>query len=296
MDWKIYTENKIVARSGWYYLNRDVANDAVKFNRTGGVYIYTDRHRWGENTYKIGLTRRGEERIFEQGDASKSEDAYVVAFIPLVVPDSQFDKRIHSVLASRFECIILPKESSGQATEWIRFPGDVGPVGTVTLAIQHECNSRSIGREELFLTLSQITALDKALEQYESGNALLAELCPRFGKTVWAIALFDHTDKQVMVVCSYVHTALTSFRDQSASVTQFEHIAIAKTAEEVAQNTAAGLRSLVLVPLSDTLAGWKKKYSWINSLTSKFVFVDEADFGAHTAKQIKKVEYLCENS
>ena len=295
MNWEIYTENKVVAHSGWYYVSQDVADKVESFNG-GGIYVYTDRYRWEEDKYKIGLTRRGEERVYEQGDAFMSEDAYIVDFIPLDIPDSQYDKRVHSVLVDKFNCKIMKKESSGRVTEWIKFPEDVCPMGTITLAIQFEQKDPNAGRVELMFTLSQIKALDKALEQYEKGEVLLAELCPRFGKTVWAMALFDHTDKQVMVVSSYVHSVFNSFKTDYARFTQFEHIAIAKTAEQVAQNTDNGLRSLVVVPLTDNFDRWEKKYGWINKLTSKFVFVDEADFGAHKSNQVKKVKYLTENA
>ena len=295
MNWEIYTENKVVAHSGWYYVSQDVADKVESFNG-GGIYVYTDRYRWEEDKYKIGLTRRGEERVYEQGDAFMSEDAYIVDFIPLDIPDSQYDKRVHSVLVDKFNCKIMKKESSGRVTEWIKFPEDVCPMGTITLAIQFEQKDPNAGRVELMFTLSQIKALDKALEQYEKGEVLLAELCPRFGKTVWAMALFDHTDKQVMVVSSYVHSVFNSFKTDYARFTQFKHIAIAETAEEVAHNTANGLRSLVVVPLTDNFDRWEKKYGWINKLTSKFVFVDEADFGAHKSNQVKKVKYLTENA
>jgi hypothetical protein len=295
MNWEIYTENKVVAHSGWYYVSQDVADKVESFNG-GGIYVYTDRYRWEEDKYKIGLTRRGEERVYEQGDAFMSEDAYIVDFIPLDIPDSQYDKRVHGVLVDKFDCKIMKKESSGRETEWIQFPQDTCPMGTITLAIQLEQKDPSAGRVELMFTLSQIKALDKALEQYEKGEVLLAELCPRFGKTVWAMALFDHTDKQVMVVSSYVHSVFNSFKTDYARFTQFQHIAIAETAEQVAQNTANGLLSLVVVPLTDNFDRWVKKYGWINSLTSKFVFVDEADFGAHKDNQVKKVKYLLENA
>jgi hypothetical protein len=295
MSWGIYTENQEFAHSGWYYISQDVADKVESFNG-GGIYVYTDRYRWAEDKYKIGLTRRGEERVYEQGDAFMSEDAYIVDFIPLDIPDSQYDKRIHAVLADKCDCKIMKKESSGRTTEWIQFPQDSCPMGTITLAIQLEQKDPSVGRVELMLTLSQIKALDKALEQYEKGEVLLAELCPRFGKTVWAMALFDHTDKQVMVASSYVHSVFNSFKTDYVRFTQFEHIAIAESLEQVAQNTANGLRSLVVVPLTDNFSRWEKKYGWINKLTSKFVFVDEADFGAHKPSQVKKVKYLLENA
>tara|TARA_Y100000389_G_scaffold202034_1_gene246291 strand:- start:4104 stop:4994 length:891 start_codon:yes stop_codon:yes gene_type:complete len=295
MTWEIYIENRIVAHSGWYYVNQDVADKVESFNG-GGIYVYTDRYRWAENKYKIGLTRRNEKRVYEQGDAFQSEDAYVVDFIPLDIPDSQYDKRVHLVLVDNFNCKIMAKESSGRETEWIKFPEDACPTGTITLAIQFEQKDPNAGRVELMFTLSQIKALDKALEQYKNGEILLAELCPRFGKTVWAMALFDHTDKQVMVVSSYVHSVFNSFKTDYARFTQFQHIALADSIEQVNQNTANGLRSLVLVPLTDNFNRWKEKYDWVNKISSKFVFVDEADFGAHKPSQVKKVQYLLENA
>jgi|TARA_B110000908_G_scaffold160319_1_gene203431 hypothetical protein len=295
MNWETFIENRIVAHSGWCYINQEVADKVESFNG-GGIYVYTDRYRWTENKFKIGLTRRGEVRVYEQGDAFQNEDAYVVDFIPIDIPDSQYDKRIHAVLVDKFDCAIMKKESSGRKTEWIEFPEDVSPTGTILLAIQAEQQNPAAGRVELMLTLSQINKLDKALMQYESGDVLLAELCPRFGKTVWSIALFDHTDKQVMVVASYVHSVFNSFKTDYVRFTQFEHIVIANSAEEVTQNTANGMRSLVLVPLTDNFNRWVTKYGWIGEIASKFVCVDEADFGAHKSTQVKKVEYLLKNA
>lgn len=295
LDWETYIENRVVAHSGWYYVSQDVADKVESFNG-GGIYVYTDRYRWEENKFKIGLTRRGEERVYEQGDAFMSEDAYIVDFIPLDIPDSQYDKRIHAQLVEKFECEIMKKESSGRETEWVKFPGDVCPTGTITLAIQSEQKDPNAGRVELMFTLSQLKALEKALIQYQNGKVLLAELCPRFGKTVWAIALFDHTDKQVMVVSSYVHSVFNSFKTDYSRFTQFSHITIANTLEEVESNTANGLRSLVVVPLTDNFDRWIKKYGWIGELESKFVFVDEADYGAHKDNQVGKVNYLLQNA
>jgi len=289
LSWETYIKNRIKAKSGWYYLNAEVEAQAKEF--TGGIYIYTDRRRYLENRFKNGETIRGEERLFEQG-ADQDEDMYIVGFISLDITKRGYDKKIHLVLEESFGCKVIKKETANVATEWVEYPENVDAVGTTLLAIQKEQKNPSAGRVELLLTLSQIKALDKALGQYEKGEVLLAELCPRFGKTVWAIALFDHTDEEVMVVGSYVLSALRSFRTDLTRFTQFEHIALADSLEKVIENRENGLRSLVTVSLFDKFSAWEKKYGWVAELPSKFIFVDEADFGAHTAAQVKKVNHL----
>jgi hypothetical protein len=297
MAWDDYTKDRLDASSKWYYLNQAVKDRADEFANGGGIYIYTDRDRWERNEYKIGETVRGEERIFEQSGAGTSQAGYIIDFIPLAITSHEgYDKTIHKVLKNKFNCEIIKIKDENGDTEWIQFDKDVCPVGTTMLAIQLEKSDKSAGRVELMLTESQVKALDKALECYKTGKVLLAELCPRFGKTPWAMALFDHTDYWVMVVASYVHSVFNSFKTDYLRFTQFEHLAIATSAEEVEHNKDNGLRSLVLVPLTGKFDQWEKNYGWINSLDSKFVFVDEADFGAHRAGQVKKVKYLTENA
>ena len=289
VPWDIYTKDRVKAKSGWYYLNPEVEAQAKKFN--GGLYIYTDRRRYEEDRKKLGETIRGEERLFEQG-ADQDEDMYIIGFIPLTIENRGYDKRIHAILEDHFNCKIVKKETANVATEWVEFPEGVDPVGVTLLAIQKEQQNPNAGRVELLLTLSQMKALDTALELYERGEVLLADLCPRFGKTVWSIALFDHSDAEVMVVGSYVLSSLNSFRNDLVRFTQFEHIALADSNQQVIENRANGLRSLVTVSLFDNFNAWEKKYKWVAKLPSKYVFIDEADFGAHTAAQVRKVNYL----
>jgi hypothetical protein len=295
MIWSEYIKNRIRAKSGWYYLNQNIADQAVSFK--DGLYIYTDRYRWDENRYKIGETStgRGKKRVFEQG-ADQSEDLYIVGFIPLKIDNRGYDSTIHKVLKTHFGCRIIKKESASTYTEWVEYPYDSDPVSTTILAIQKEKNDVKAGRVDLMLTLTQMKSLEKALDLYEDDKVLLAELCPRFGKTVWSMALFDHSDKKVMVVSSYVHSVFNSFRSDCARFTQFENLAIARDAKEIQQNEKRGIRSIVLVPLTDKFDRWVEKYGWLADIKDKFVFVDEADYGAHKPAQVKKVKYLLETS
>ena len=298
--WKEFTKHSVEAKSGWFYLNQDIADKVEAFDG-GGIYIYTDRYRWHENLYKIGETIRGEERVYEQGDAFMSEDAYIVDFIPLEILKPGFDKKVHNKMSTEFKCRISIKQSGGRRTEWIQLPEINGVVESVPYlvlqSIQLIENNVAAGREPVYLSYTQAHSLNEALKQFRSGSKImLAELCPRFGKTIWALALFKHTNKDVMIVSSYVHSVFNSFKTEVVKWTQFADIRIATSEEEVEENKANGYRSVVLVPLTDKFDSWEKKHGWLKTVSSKVQFVDEADFGAHTPNQVKKVNYITENA
>ena len=301
LQWEQYSESKTRAGSGWYYLYPGLEAEAQKFGETGGIYIYTDRRRYLENRFKVGQTIRGEQRVFEQG-ADQDEDMVIVGFVPLDITGlGKYDEHIHTILEDTFECKIVSKDTARGNTEWIEFPTDddgevLDPVSTVRQAIQLDQDDVSIGRETVKLSYSQAKSLEYTLKQMAEGSeVLLEELAPRFGKTIWALALFAHRPEQVMVVSSYVLSALSSYRNEVTKWNQFSDMLVCDTAEEIEWALEQGYKAVIPVSLHNDYDKWIKRYSWVTKIKAdnKFVFIDEADFGAHTERQIQKVEKLC---
>ena len=293
--WLDFTKNAIVRSNKWCYLNAEVKKAADAF--TGGLYLYTDEDRFGRYEFKLGQTIRGEERVWEQGaDASVSRVLYLVAVINMEIPGPKYDVVIHKVLKDHFGCEII--KLNIDATEWVKFPYGVDPYTMALEAVQLETNKPEVGRDELLLTLSQAKSLKDAyyfLLQHDL-YTLMAELCPRFGKTTWLLALFDILGFEALVVSSYVLSANESYRKEIKRFKQFLNLEFATSLAEHKANLAKGKKSIIEVSLHGKFDQWEKNYSWVKQVKNRLVAVDEADNGAHTKKQMRKVNVLRDKS
>jgi len=143
------------------------------------------------------------------------------------------------------------------------------------------------------LSTKQYEVAEEVLNEFKLGNkCVLAELCARFGKTIWSGALAVETDAQLIVVASYVKTVFTSFATDLTSFNQFadyEHVNTGKDGYQEQINKALKEGKKVFAYLS--LANGQKRQERIdflfNKKVCKMLIVDEADFGAHKIKQAK---------
>jgi len=141
------------------------------------------------------------------------------------------------------------------------------------------------------LSTKQYQVAEEVLTAIQGGSrCVLAELCARFGKTLWAGAVFLESDAQICIVASYVKTVFTSFEQDMTSFEQFSDIVHIDTAKEDYQdqiNDALAQGKRVVVYLS--MAPGQKRQERIDYLfglkQKKMLVVDEADFGVHKKGQ-----------
>jgi hypothetical protein len=135
---------------------------------------------------------------------------------------------------------------------------------------------------------------DQAIEVIDAiekdKKVILAELCARFGKTIWSGVLAVETEFPITIVASYVLTSFASFTKDLSSFEQFRNLVLVDSADQdyqirVKDAVKAGKQVVVFLSMCgsdqrqdriDFLFGLKKK---------RLVFIDEADYGAHTKKQ-----------
>lgn len=160
---------------------------------------------------------------------------------------------------------------------------------------------------------SQISRLDRAMQYIAEGKTEgIAFLCPRFGKTLWALGLFNRLSKtygnRVMLVPVYWLSVHTSFEDEIDSYADFQDIVYiddkAENAEAIAYSALqASKRILIGISLhgkmadgktDEDMSNWVKRNRWIRQITDadKFMFADEGDWGTHTENQVKKLNFL----
>lgn len=141
------------------------------------------------------------------------------------------------------------------------------------------------------LSQNQYTAVENVLSAISAGKqTIVAELCARFGKTIWSGALIRETDAQLTVVASYVLTSFTSFKKDLSAFEQFRNFVLVDASDKdwkthVEDAVAAGSQTVVFLSMC---AGGLRQDK-INFLfaqpVDKLLIVDEADFGVHQHKQ-----------
>jgi hypothetical protein len=135
-------------------------------------------------------------------------------------------------------------------------------------------------------------ALD-VLKMIKSGvRSILADLCARFGKTIWSGVVADMSGNDIVVVAAYVKTVFTSFRTDFANKRQFlerfVHINTEDTdwKEQLSVALDQGRRAICYVSLCQG-NNRQDRINYIGELpNSRMWIIDEADFGAHQKKQV----------
>ena len=145
----------------------------------------------------------------------------------------------------------------------------------------------------LELSTMQYKVAEEIITKFNNDETIIiAELCARFGKTLWSGVVAKEMDVDLVIVASYVTTVFTSFQGDITSFSQFssyEHVDTRDTDYQQQINKALKSGKKVFAYLS--LSGSTKRQERIDFLfskiNSKMLIVDEGDFGAHQPKQAK---------
>jgi hypothetical protein len=139
----------------------------------------------------------------------------------------------------------------------------------------------------------QARSAEFVIEEIKIGKrTIIAELCARFGKTIWTGSLIRETNSQLTVVVSYVLTSFASFEKDLSGFEQFKDLVLIDTADDEYQAVidAAMAQGKQVVAFLSMCVGSKRQQK-IDFLFSRngnrLVVVDEADFGVHKAGQAK---------
>jgi hypothetical protein len=137
----------------------------------------------------------------------------------------------------------------------------------------------------------QVSSAENVLSAVAEGKrTIVAELCARFGKTIWSGVLIRETGAQVTIDASYVLTSFASFRKDLSSFDQFRDLVLVDAGEDNWQDTvtdAVAQGQQVVVFLSMCSGGRRQdKIDFLfGQSVNKLVIIDEADFGVHQVKQ-----------
>jgi hypothetical protein len=133
-------------------------------------------------------------------------------------------------------------------------------------------------------------ALNVLTAIHQGKRTIVAELCARFGKTIWSGAMIRETNADLTIVASYVLTSFASFEKDLTSFEQFKDLVLIDTANEdyqevVAAGLAQGKQVVALLSMCSGSNRQKKINFLFEQPCARLVLVDEADFGVHRANQ-----------
>jgi hypothetical protein len=137
----------------------------------------------------------------------------------------------------------------------------------------------------------QATAAENVLAAVAEGKrTIVAELCARFGKTIWSGVLVRETAAQVSIVASYVLTSFASFRKDLTSFEQFRDLVLVDAGEEGWQEVVnaavvSGRQAVVFLSMCSGSRRQEKIDFLFGLEVARLVVIDEADFGVHRANQ-----------
>lgn len=272
----------------------------------GYIYAYTkqsyidhqDDHFRG--AIKIGYTSRTpDERIKEQDSTSDAEPLILQGQWQIADALGEFDVVVHAYLEKQG---YRPTRTDAKR-EWYTIAASTTAerLAIIGTAIQEASKDPNAGRVDLRLTPSQYENLETLLDRFDGGDkTIIAELCPRFGKTLWAISALLTSTERVLVVAAYWLSSLPSFRSDIAKFTQFSNVRYVDTndadyAQQVQEHLARGLKVVIGVSLcggSNRRDIKKEDLQPVVDITDKIMFVDEADYGAWQVNQRELVDFL----
>lgn len=140
------------------------------------------------------------------------------------------------------------------------------------------------------LSTMQYMFAEEVIEAFKNNNIVLAELCARFGKTIWSGAIAKETNRDLIIVASYVKTVFTSFAKDLTSFEQFaEYVHVDCSDPSYKQKINAAFKAGKKVIAYLSMCNGPKRQERINYLfgwdVDTLLIVDEADFGVHQMKQ-----------
>jgi|TARA_R110000744_G_scaffold354377_1_gene460771 hypothetical protein len=239
-------------------------------------------------------------RMNEQGGAAEYESKmHVGAWNNLQVIQRDYD--VHKVLTKEGL-----HHTDGKGTEWFKIPGKTTEEAyTYIDKLVAQFEGKRI-RNKVKLRKLQQKALDDAMNIIANGGdivTVIANLCPRFGKTIWALMLFNAISEQygnrVMLLPAYWLSVHSSFVDELEQFDDFLDIAMINPNKEGAEQAAVhaldnNQRIIIPVSLHGDYDDWAVKHDWIAKISNDdiFMFADEGDFGTHADNQKKKLDFI----
>ena len=165
------------------------------------------------------------------------------------------------------------------------------PAGEIEVKVNRLLSAQGQDLPVAGLSQNQHDAAVNVIEAVRAGKrTIVAELCARFGKTIWSGVQIRENNPSLTVVASYVLTSFSSFLKDLSGYQQFADLVVIDCAESNYQEVIdAALQANKQVVALLSMCSGTQRQSKINYLfgqaCNRLVLVDEADFGVHRRNQ-----------
>lgn len=281
------------------------------------IYVYKNNSSI-DNTYKIGKADQrsnqegdvtvdeiGNVRISEQLTAATYGEYEIVQVYDISHVDSStsVEHAIHEGIEERgftrlTRSIKGVKEGS---TEWFDFGStEEGEALDVVKSLVEKYSGIS-GLKAFTPRAYQAYLKAQVLDLIWCNNKVIgAELAPRFGKTLWTLDLFkslvEDFNYQYLILPAFVLSAHSSFQKELRSFKDFDKMLfISDKDEDFALKIRENKDKILVIATSlHTPEESFEKYNAVRELDKdkKVMFIDEADFGAHTDSSKVRIDLL----
>jgi hypothetical protein len=275
------------------------------------IYVYTTATARKLGVFKVGGTHKelAKARIEEQDGTAcwePLEEVWSSEFL-----NGVWDDQVRDLL---FGYGLCPKRLD-KNREWV-----VAPVGADTLTDEKivELTKKAVnaledkgGLKVFRPTVTQqkahdeaVAGIEKALQGDHAAVKGVLDLCARFGKTLWVLWLFKTLQERfgysVLLLPAYWLSAHSSFEKEINEFKDFNHFRYVDTSSAGWEEKLSAARSNgipVVVSLSlcgDASDSRLQKFNPVRDLPQDevFLFCDEADVGAHTARSARVLKYV----
>lgn len=245
------------------------------------------------------------ERMNQQGRTNESQGKRLLGAW-LIDRTSKFNRDYKIAKLLKADGARGDDDLDGGGAEWYAFDYDktTGVQGVLDQIIAYITRLNGAApRNVLKLRDTHLRHLDRAIGAFQEWKntrpqetfSLVAYLCPRFGKTIFALEMFKRANAlfgyDMLLLPAYVLSAHTSFKDEVQKYRDFSNMVFIdtkdNTAEEEFQEATESGRMVVLT--ISMHAQDLNQFAYIRNAGDhrKFEFIDEADLGAWTgAKSI----------
>lgn len=144
---------------------------------------------------------------------------------------------------------------------------------------------------EVKLSSAQSEILHDIVTNVNGGKrTILAELCPRFGKTILTGALVSELDTQLNIIVSYIQTSFASFERDLTGHDQFREYIHVDTGfpdyqDRIEEALLDGKKVIAYLSMCNSSLRQERIDYLFSRETTKLAFVDEADYGVHRSGQ-----------
>lgn len=219
------------------------------------------------------------------------------------------DTDVHRKLAAKG----LKVKEGGQEFFTIPVSGDIyeeriDQVRKYIDAIVTELEGEKV-RDRVILRAIQCEKINEALNIIKNAKkntvSIVANLAPRFGKTIFGLSLFNELHRKnnihtMIVPLYYLHNSFAVEIDRFSDFNDVVYIDADETNAEKKYNDAinSNKRAVIKISLNRSFDEWSQKHEWISKIPcdKKYTFCDEGDFGTWTQEQKKKIECITQEN